>query len=155
MLHHLLSRSSDHPFSQFQFSDETDLNVVAAGVVSPAARQAPAVATAHVLADMIDAVVATTPGEGGALAQMAALHDDMVDWEAVRTAPMEYVRPETACLSGPAHAQSLGDANFSVQTELSGDDRRTATHRWRRPFNAVECICCWRHASRYTCWLSY
>ena len=43
------------------------------------------------MGDMIDAVVAAAPDEDGASAQQAPAHDDMVDWEAVRTAPMENV----------------------------------------------------------------
>ncbi len=66
---------------------------LASGLVLPEDRHKPAVTVAHVLDDMIDAVAAASSGGFGASAQKAALQDDMVDWEAVRTAPMEYVRP--------------------------------------------------------------
>ena len=81
--------------------------MLSSGVILPEGRQKPAVAVAHVLTDMIDAVAAAMPGDGGRAAEEAALHDDMVDWEAVRTAQMEYVRPyQPAC---PAlRTQSLG-----------------------------------------------
>ena len=82
--------------------------LLASGVVLPEDRQKPAVAVAHVLTDMIDAVAAATPGDCDTSAQEAALHDDMVDWEAVRTAPMEYVRPETVCCPASVHTQILG-----------------------------------------------
>ena len=104
-------------------------------------------AVAGVLADMIDAVVAAAPGSCNVSAEQAALDDDMVDWEAVRTAPMEHVRTWLR-----SSVQSCTQTWFLDEMELAYwtvNDQERSRCRWQRLSSAVGCICCWRLASRY------
>jgi hypothetical protein len=68
---------------------------------------------------------------------------DSVDWERVRTAPVEEVRPNLDLLSGSTDA-AVGPS-FDQQVCHT---RSMVLRRWQRPSSAVACTTSWRPGSR-------